>query len=44
MAAFNDAVIMRWAMRGPFPDGCDIWHETRYVGRVHGPRRPAPGR
>ena len=40
-AAFDDAAVMRWAMRRAFPFGCDIWLDTRFVGRVHGPQQAA---
>ena len=37
MVLFNDAATLRYAMRADFPDGCDVWQSTRFVGRFHRP-------
>ena len=34
---FNDAATLNYAMRAEFPDGCDVWQATRFVGRFHRP-------
>ncbi len=37
---FNDAATLKYAMRADFPDGCDVWQGTRFVGRFHRPVTP----
>jgi hypothetical protein len=34
---FNDGVAGRIALSPQFPDGCDVWQGTRFVGRFHRP-------
>lgn len=36
-AFFSDAAAIRFTMRSPFQEGCDLWQGARYVGRVHPP-------
>ena len=32
---FDDAVAMRVAIGTAFPEGCDVWQGSRFVGRFH---------
>ncbi|WP_394762181.1 hypothetical protein [Phenylobacterium sp.] len=32
---FSDAAAGRTALGAQFPQGCDVWQSTRYVGRFH---------
>ena len=32
---YDDAAALSYAMRVDFPDGCDVWQATRFVGRFH---------
>jgi hypothetical protein len=42
---FSDAAAGRLALGVQFPDGCDVWQGTRFVGqfhRAHNPPRHPP--
>ena len=43
---YNDAAAITRAMAEAFPDGCDVWQGTRFVGRFHRAAAPqaAPAR
>ncbi len=32
---YNDAAAITQAMAAAFPEGCDVWQATRFVGRFH---------
>lgn len=37
LVLFNDDVAMIRALSDRYPDGCEVWHEQRLVGRFHRP-------
>ncbi len=32
---FDDTAALRRAIGAEFPDGCDVWQDSRFVGRFH---------